>query len=40
MPPKKHSTNKNQATLKQFIDKQVSLELGPIDREEKINKML
>jgi hypothetical protein len=29
MPPKKQSTNKNQATLKRFIEKQENSELGP-----------
>ena len=40
MPPKKRSQPKNQPTLNQFIDKQEKSQLGPVDREAKINSMI
>lgn len=40
MPPKKRNQAKNQPTLNQFIEKQENSELGPVDREAKINSIM
>jgi hypothetical protein len=40
MPSKKRNPSKNQPTLNQFIEKQENSELGPLDREVKIDSMM